>query len=132
MIRRPPRSTRTDTLFPDTTLFRSNAARPRQRVPNRACRLRAVARTHTPAASRALDGRRSAGHESDAGTMFHLRGKVSLQLPPGPPLPVLAPGFGLATGLHGRAPAFQTDQPRGSCLSTSAWALVSRFDLGTD
>src|SRR3546814_1326750 len=29
MIRRPPRSTRTDTLFPYTTLFRSpNAARP--------------------------------------------------------------------------------------------------------
>src|SRR3546814_11282479 len=26
MIRRPPRSTRTDTLFPDTTLFRSNDA----------------------------------------------------------------------------------------------------------
>src|SRR3546814_17741627 len=26
MIRRPPRSTRTDTLFPDTTLFRSTAA----------------------------------------------------------------------------------------------------------
>src|SRR3546814_17102752 len=26
MIRRPPRSTRTDTLFPDTTLFRSAAA----------------------------------------------------------------------------------------------------------
>src|SRR3546814_4521321 len=25
MIRRPPRSTRTDTLFPDTTLFRSHA-----------------------------------------------------------------------------------------------------------
>src|SRR3546814_17963975 len=27
MIRRPPRSTRTDTLFPYTTLFRSNADR---------------------------------------------------------------------------------------------------------
>src|SRR3546814_20174924 len=27
MIRRPPRSTRTDTLFPDTTLFRSLLAR---------------------------------------------------------------------------------------------------------
>src|SRR3546814_8110510 len=27
MIRRPPRSTRTDTLFPYTTLFRSNGAR---------------------------------------------------------------------------------------------------------
>src|SRR3546814_13934904 len=26
MIRRPPRSTRTDTLFPHTTLFRSSAA----------------------------------------------------------------------------------------------------------
>src|SRR3546814_3139060 len=26
MIRRPPRSTRTDTLFPDTTLFRSRGA----------------------------------------------------------------------------------------------------------
>src|SRR3546814_4567838 len=31
MIRRPPRSTRTDTLFPYTTLFRSPAARPTQR-----------------------------------------------------------------------------------------------------
>src|SRR3546814_1934764 len=28
MIRLPPRSTRTDTLFPDTTLFRSLACRP--------------------------------------------------------------------------------------------------------
>src|SRR3546814_5070522 len=28
MIRRPPRSTRTDTLFPYTTLFRSKALRP--------------------------------------------------------------------------------------------------------
>src|SRR3546814_9793100 len=27
MVRRPPRSTRTDTLFPDTTLFRSTACR---------------------------------------------------------------------------------------------------------
>src|SRR3546814_12487816 len=28
MLRRPPRSTRTDTLFPYTTLFRSQQARP--------------------------------------------------------------------------------------------------------
>src|SRR3546814_5428583 len=34
MIRRPPRSTRTDTLFPYTTLFRSGTARtPRPRAP---------------------------------------------------------------------------------------------------
>src|SRR3546814_19790292 len=35
MIRRPPRSTRTDTLFPYTTLFRSDPARRRQRVDRR-------------------------------------------------------------------------------------------------
>src|SRR3546814_10501398 len=33
MIRRPPRSTRTDTLFPYTTLFRSGRARPVQPAP---------------------------------------------------------------------------------------------------
>src|SRR3546814_14281079 len=32
MIRRPPRSTRTDTLFPYTTLFRSDAEFPRPRI----------------------------------------------------------------------------------------------------
>src|SRR3546814_1675497 len=32
MIRRPPRSTRTDTLFPYTTLFRSSPARRRGRA----------------------------------------------------------------------------------------------------
>src|SRR3546814_17307732 len=33
MIRRPPRSTRTDTLFPYTTLFRSPRQRPRPMPP---------------------------------------------------------------------------------------------------
>src|SRR3546814_13476193 len=33
MIRRPPRSTRTDTLFPYTTLFRSQAGRRVRRLP---------------------------------------------------------------------------------------------------
>src|SRR3546814_20601243 len=33
MIRRPPRSTRTDTLFPYTTLFRSPAKRHRREQP---------------------------------------------------------------------------------------------------
>src|SRR3546814_1079685 len=35
MIRRPPRSTRTDTLFPYATLFRSQAAPPRNIVRRR-------------------------------------------------------------------------------------------------
>src|SRR3546814_6888057 len=38
MIRRPPRSTRTDTLFPYTTLFRSNAS-PRPSPPHRLSRI---------------------------------------------------------------------------------------------
>src|SRR3546814_3568810 len=38
MIRRPPRSTRTDTLFPYTTLFRSLYRWPRGAVPPRARR----------------------------------------------------------------------------------------------
>src|SRR3546814_5864891 len=44
MIRRPPRSTRTDTLFPYTTLFRSEQgrqARRRARGAGHACRHRA-------------------------------------------------------------------------------------------
>src|SRR3546814_6413121 len=32
MIRRPPRATRTDTLFPYTTLFRSQPDRPHRRI----------------------------------------------------------------------------------------------------
>src|SRR3546814_3485580 len=35
MIRRPPRSTRTDTLFPYTTLFRSCTRRPHRALPAR-------------------------------------------------------------------------------------------------
>src|SRR3546814_3190292 len=40
MIRRPPRATRTDTLFPYTTLFRSTAATPAQRAEAQALRRR--------------------------------------------------------------------------------------------
>src|SRR3546814_3592052 len=48
MIRRPPRSTRTDTLFPYTTLFRSppHLRPPRQRLRIEAGRLRRVPRGH--------------------------------------------------------------------------------------
>src|SRR3546814_16367718 len=41
MIRRPPRSTRTDTLFPYTTLFRSTAEPFHAAVPDHARRLEA-------------------------------------------------------------------------------------------
>src|SRR3546814_6075753 len=35
MIRRPPRSTRNDTLFPDTTLFRAGSARKQEALAER-------------------------------------------------------------------------------------------------
>src|SRR3546814_13996375 len=40
MIRRPPRSTRTDTLFPYTTLFRSHPEQDLSQPPNRNFRVR--------------------------------------------------------------------------------------------
>src|SRR3546814_7521166 len=54
MIRRPPRATRTDTLFPYTTLFRSVAAVRRRR------HRRAFARARQPGPDRRGD-RRQAG-----------------------------------------------------------------------
>src|SRR3546814_9011061 len=70
MIRRPPRSTRTDTLFPYTTLFRSQrrAARAdlRERLLRPAPRQRA--RVRGPASPR-HGGHRGCGHLADR----HLR-----------------------------------------------------------
>src|SRR3546814_2150779 len=54
MIRRPPRSTRTDTRFPYTTLFRSASARNRPGL-RRAVRSRGADRTECCAGSRIPD-----------------------------------------------------------------------------
>src|SRR3546814_2933118 len=56
MIRRPPRSTRTDTLFPYTTLFRSLLSNFRPRgscAPDRACRTAAASKSRRRALDRA-------------------------------------------------------------------------------
>src|SRR3546814_3657941 len=59
MIRRPPRSTRTDTLFPYTTLFRSRYHRDRRMLAARArSRRRSVAARAHPAEFAAIAGRR--------------------------------------------------------------------------
>src|SRR3546814_2075162 len=42
MIRRPPRSTRTDTLFPYTTLFRSKTTLPREPEKSTRQRIKAI------------------------------------------------------------------------------------------
>src|SRR3546814_5810888 len=53
MIRRPPRSTRTDTLFPYTTLFRSRGRRRRRWLPHEPSRpkIRSSAGRHPDAAT---------------------------------------------------------------------------------
>src|SRR3546814_1340740 len=48
MIRRPPRSTRTDTLFPYTTLFRSSST---SRVPNKESRMAVKKKTEKQTSS---------------------------------------------------------------------------------
>src|SRR3546814_10856306 len=77
MIRRPPRSTRTDTLFPYTTLFRSrstgrrrhDAARAGRRGP-RAHRLPERVREWRPAAGGR--GRRSEEHTSELQSLMRI------------------------------------------------------------
>src|SRR3546814_7801486 len=56
MIRRPPRSTRTDSLFPYTTLFRSTQRRWGRRAGRRlGCKTRVVATTTTPDRAEQVD-----------------------------------------------------------------------------
>src|SRR3546814_6439415 len=71
MIRRPPRSTRTDTLFPYTTLFRSSGLEPTRSVETRRTGLQPLAHLshavgglvgHIPAG---LDPPRSEEHTSE-------------------------------------------------------------------
>src|SRR3546814_8586681 len=62
MIRRPPRSTRTDTLFPYTTLFRSDRIRRRGREH----------RTSPPAARHARRVRRSEEHTSELQSLMRI------------------------------------------------------------
>src|SRR3546814_7727590 len=88
MIRRPPRSTRTDTLFPYTTLFRSPAANPvggrdhalRRRLDRRGAARRADAAGrdlvfHAPGQGRGSDPRglsRSEEHTSELQSLMRI------------------------------------------------------------
>src|SRR3546814_2762051 len=88
MIRRPPRSTRTDTLFPYTTLFRSAADRSRlvSARPGRRCiRLRrrdgerfhrdfarSVRRRPAPCRGRGGPARRSEEHTSELQSLMRI------------------------------------------------------------
>src|SRR3546814_9376586 len=78
MIRRPPRSTRTDTLFPYTTLFRSGRGAGRLRTPGESHR-----HARHRAGDRASD-RPSRGSRGN-GTPWPRGGYRPLQLAPGAP-----------------------------------------------
>src|SRR3546814_12555609 len=56
MIRRPPRSTRTDTLFPYTTLFRSGGFEQRPAVVNGALGIASLMTVTLSVDHRAIDG----------------------------------------------------------------------------
>src|SRR3546814_5196971 len=74
MIRRPPRSTRTDTLFPYTTLFRSHRFRV---ATGRSCRRAAsgtaAARRHAGANPRRRGSRRHLPREGEMTDLMNLR-----------------------------------------------------------
>src|SRR3546814_1475520 len=69
MIRRPPRSTRTDTLFPYTTLFRSSSAGSRR--PSCSTRWRRLAARSCAAATR-TPRRRSEEHTSELQSLMRI------------------------------------------------------------
>src|SRR3546814_6852188 len=86
MIRRPPRSTRTDTLFPYTTLFRSEAAAVEQLVfeeddgvlaadrgLEQALRVgRVIGRDHDQTRHARIPGRRSEEHTSELQSLMRI------------------------------------------------------------
>src|SRR3546814_13037688 len=77
MIRRPPISTRTDTLFPDTTLFRSASARTAALIPA-AARARAATPVATAARAATTAGRTVKHGQSTAYPRDHHLGRVAV------------------------------------------------------
>src|SRR3546814_1177348 len=79
MIRRPPRSTRTDTLFPYTTLFRSRLVGDRQGAGHRQ-RPRRTARRGRPGAHRGghggHGGRPRTGGAAPVSELLHKSGRL--------------------------------------------------------
>src|SRR3546814_5793995 len=74
MIRRPPRSTRTDTLFPYTTLFRSSAMPPERRGRRWPRCSRSMRRWRTCCAPRPsrCSARRSEEHTSELQSLMRI------------------------------------------------------------
>src|SRR3546814_5744016 len=80
MIRRPPRSTRTDTLFPYTTLFRSAERAERARIPVHLAAGGAFAHQQAMVAAGVPAGS-SLGIVGEGGHGGHSRSRISVALP---------------------------------------------------
>src|SRR3546814_19886376 len=87
MIRRPPRSTRTDTLFPYTTLFRSQrrAARPARENAGGGARLARLGRPRQSARRDRIDHRHVADLFSDHDRPRRAAGRARPMVLFGPP-----------------------------------------------
>src|SRR3546814_3441117 len=72
MIRRPPRSTRTDTLFPYTTLFRSCGGRRSPRPRRRGARAGQTRRARRPDARSDVGRARSEEHTSELQSLMRI------------------------------------------------------------
>src|SRR3546814_2840492 len=72
MIRRPPRSTRTDTLFPYTTLFRSSVFDLVRRLAPRVCKLKQSPRHIQASDSWSRDLGRSEEHTSELQSLMRI------------------------------------------------------------
>src|SRR3546814_20451875 len=95
MIRRPPRSTRTDTLFPYTTLFRSSRRRPLRSF-------QLAARMRTQQYQQFIDVGRRFGNDADALAADRMRDfkLARMQRLPWQRLQRLAPPDGQAGAAH--------------------------------
>src|SRR3546814_103362 len=141
MIRLPPRSTRTDTLFPYTTLFRSRP-RPLAAAPPADAAARAVAdplQGDVVAVGLAGAGRRDvAGPVAGAGRTGGVRVRAGARaVPPGAPRPlarVLARSPGAVPGLAVAARLFprrgtpaqgRAEAPAGLLIAAIAFSTVS-------
>src|SRR3546814_7537930 len=72
MIRRPPRSTRTDTLFPYTTLFRSAGLFSETGIPTIVCGPGSIEQAHKPNEFIALEQIRSEDHTSELQSLMRI------------------------------------------------------------
>src|SRR3546814_16324555 len=127
MIRRPPRSTRTDTLFPYTTLFRSGAA-DHGAADNGAARPRAGAGAVNAAPEIVIDVEGLSKSFGDKRVVDDL----SLQVRRGQIYGFLGPnGSGTTTTLRMICGLLRPDSGRGTCLGrallTESAAIQRRF-----